>query len=246
MAAKTVLIVDDELEMLEILSTVLEDEGYSVLVASNINDAMQRFLAQTPDIVISDVRMPGGNGDELLRQLRTQTKDIPIVLVTGHSDFSIEEALNEGADALLAKPFSLDELITVVKRLSAPPDRRWAAPTDRVVLTLNVELGRDSLVQDTINIARGGMFVAIDDRLPQVLDKVFFKFNFQDDEIAPLEGVGLVRWVRKQTSPGFPRGVGIEFINIPPGPRTRLLQIIKLKGVTAYIPNTLANTKKAS
>ena len=245
MAAKTVLIVDDEPEILELLSRVLEDEGYKVLVAGNIQTAMRQFQEERPDIVITDIRMPGGNGDELLHQLRAHSKDIPVIFITSHSDFSLEEALNEGADALLAKPFSLDELIKLVERLSIAPEHRWAASTDRVALTLNVGLGRDSQAQDTINIARGGMFVALADQLPRVLDKVFFKFNFEDEEIPPLEGVGLVRWVRRQASPGFPRGVGIEFINIPAGPRTRLLQIIKLNEVIAFIPNTLVNAKKA-
>src|SRR5690606_23224150 len=151
----------------------------------------------------------------------------------------VEDALDQGAEALLTKPFSIHELTGLISRLALKPEERWQDEASHVGLNLQVTLNANESAEGRINIARGGMFVALDANLPKVLDRVHFKFQFQGDHIPPLEGVGLVRWVRKEARPGYPKGVGIEFVSIPDGPRARLLKMVNLKEAKAFIPNSL-------
>jgi DNA-binding NtrC family response regulator len=112
---KTVLIVDDEEELLEIITFFLEDLGHSVIQSSSGSDAFN-ILKQTPvDFIFSDVRMRNGSGLDLLDWCRQAGIHIPIVLMSGFSDISMEETKARGAQGIISKPFRFNRLKTLLE-----------------------------------------------------------------------------------------------------------------------------------
>src|SRR6059036_658432 len=82
---KTILVADDEVSMRELLSMLLETEGYAVLVASNGREAMEIFSQEKVNLVIQDLKMPGMEGTELLRWLKSDSPDVPVIVITAFS-----------------------------------------------------------------------------------------------------------------------------------------------------------------
>ncbi len=114
------LVIDDEPSMRELLSTVLEEEGYVVLTAKDGQDCLEHLEHCPPDIVILDLHMPNMKGDELVGHLRSRqaTRDVPIVVISGSPSLCDEHPLYEQVQAFLAKPFDLDRLVRLVNELS--------------------------------------------------------------------------------------------------------------------------------
>ena len=111
----TILIVDDEDTLREIVSMQIEEDGYNVLQAKGGHEAFKLVQKAQIDLVISDMRMPDGDGEELLRSINTLKENKPaFIMLTGFSQLSKEDALKLGAKDMLAKPIDfdlLDELI---------------------------------------------------------------------------------------------------------------------------------------
>ncbi|MBF0202560.1 MAG: sigma-54-dependent Fis family transcriptional regulator [Desulfamplus sp.] len=109
---KTVLIVDDEKNYPRILAEVIMEEGFSALTASSGLDAVETLKSQSVDIVLTDVMMPGMDGIELLEEIKKESPDMPVIVMTAHG--SVEkavEAMQKGAYTYLLKPFDNDTLI---------------------------------------------------------------------------------------------------------------------------------------
>ncbi len=111
-----ILIVDDEPEICELFSLELQDEGWSTCVASNGSKAFEIVQENDIDVVISDVRMPGGDGIELLRRIKERNLNSPeVILVTGFADITSDEAIKKGAKAVFAKPIDFAAIIRAIK-----------------------------------------------------------------------------------------------------------------------------------
>lgn len=107
-----ILIVDDEEDLREILSEEFSLQGATVFTAKNGRDAFDIAIRENPHVILSDVRMPGGDGVELLQRVRAVYDTTPphIFLLTGFSDLKPEQAVEMGSQGLLSKPFSLKQL----------------------------------------------------------------------------------------------------------------------------------------
>ncbi len=115
--AGQVLFVDDESEFRELISHLLEREGFSVLTASEGESALKTVRTGKPDVVLSDIKMPGMDGMELLKSLQKLDPELPVVLITGYGDIpGAVEAMQAGAYDYLVKPFQHDETIRVLRR----------------------------------------------------------------------------------------------------------------------------------
>ena len=114
---KTILVVDDELGSAEVLSLILEEEGYKAYCAVNGRQALVQARDVVPDLVIVDYMMPLMNGLELSRELRADPKfvDTRIVLNSGLPEAAIREEF-DGYDAFLRKPFKVEALLELVAR----------------------------------------------------------------------------------------------------------------------------------
>ena len=115
-----VLVVDDEEEIRKILSNILEKEGFEVITASDGEQAMQKICFDTHDAVLLDVHMPGLNGMDVLKKIKSIDDNLPVVLVTAYADpHQAVEAMKEGAYDYLAKPFDNNEIVWITSRALA-------------------------------------------------------------------------------------------------------------------------------
>jgi len=115
--AEKILVVDDEEAIREVVSTLLEAQGYQCTVASNADEALTHFRADSHDLVLSDIVMPGINGLMLLERVRSQDEDVPVIMVTAMHDISTAlEAIRMGAYDYILKPFEKDQLYLSVRR----------------------------------------------------------------------------------------------------------------------------------
>lgn len=110
-----ILIVDDEPQITRVLRTTLQSNGHEVMVAEDGVDALARFAKERPELVITDLAMPGMDGIELTRSIRQQSQTPVIVLSVRNQDAAKVAALDEGADDYITKPFSIQELLARVR-----------------------------------------------------------------------------------------------------------------------------------
>ncbi|MDJ0735052.1 MAG: response regulator [Nostocaceae cyanobacterium] len=116
----TVLIVEDGLTDMEILSRYLQDAGYSVMNAKSSEEAQEKIDNMQPDMIFLDVILPGKSGYEICRELKEnpKTKNIPVVFCsTKSSDVDKMWGTMLGADAYLSKPINQDELTVTLNNL---------------------------------------------------------------------------------------------------------------------------------
>lgn len=111
---QTILCVDDEKDILELFKDQFEESGFNVLEATNGKEAFKIFQSEQIDCILSDIRMPGGDGVELVKSVKKTGSAIPIFLVTGFSDYTAEELMGLGINAVIFKPFDLEEVVTMV------------------------------------------------------------------------------------------------------------------------------------
>jgi two-component system KDP operon response regulator KdpE len=119
-----ILVVDDEPQITRVLKTTLSSQGYGVRTASDGDEAVQLMKDWTPDLVITDLRMPNLGGLELCRYVRAKSRIPIIVLSVKGEERTKVEALDAGADDYVTKPFGVNELLARVRaalrRASAP------------------------------------------------------------------------------------------------------------------------------
>jgi two-component system KDP operon response regulator KdpE len=121
-----ILIVDDEPQITRVLRTSLQSNGHEVTVAQNGVEALAQFMKAQPELVITDLAMPGMDGIELTREIRARSQVPIIVLSVRSQDAAKVSALDEGADDYITKPFSIQELLARVRVQS----RRVAAAAE--------------------------------------------------------------------------------------------------------------------
>ena len=115
--SKRLLVVDDEPNLLRAVAACLKTAGYEVSTARSAREALVQLAEAIPDLLVSDIRMPGMDGYQLARQLRgsPRTALVPIVFLTAKDETADRvEGFRAGVDAYLTKPFEPEELIAVV------------------------------------------------------------------------------------------------------------------------------------
>lgn len=113
----TILIIDDEKNIREGLGAAFEIEGYSVRLASSGKEGLEQIAKGDIDLVITDLRMDGISGEEVLRQVTAKNPGVPVIVLTGHGSIdSAVDAMRSGAYDFLTKPLNLDQLSLIVKR----------------------------------------------------------------------------------------------------------------------------------
>ena len=110
-----ILVVDDEPQITRVLRTSLQSNGHEVMVAQDGADALAKFMKAEPELVITDLAMPGMDGIELTREIRARSQVPVIVLSVRNQDAQKVAALDEGADDYITKPFSIQELLARVR-----------------------------------------------------------------------------------------------------------------------------------
>ncbi|MFV3307209.1 two-component system response regulator NtrC [Pseudomonas sp. NY15181] len=115
--SETVWIVDDDRSIRWVLEKALQQEGMTTVSFDSADSVMSRLGRQQPDVIISDIRMPGASGLDLLAQIRELHPRLPVIIMTAHSDLdSAVASYQGGAFEYLPKPFDVDEAVSLVKR----------------------------------------------------------------------------------------------------------------------------------
>lgn len=142
-----VLIIDDNRDMAANLQEILQDEGVRVEIARDGYEALDKLGAGGFDLVITDVRMPGMNGVEVLKAVHERWPRLPVIVMTAYSaDAILEEAYTAGALDVLSKPVDIEHVIGLVERVSGP-----SAP---VLLVEDDRNLRVALAEALLDIAR--------------------------------------------------------------------------------------------
>ena len=115
--SETVWIVDDDRSIRWVLEKALQQEGMTTQSFDSADGVMSRLARQQPDVIISDIRMPGSSGLDLLAKIREQHPRLPVIIMTAHSDLdSAVASYQGGAFEYLPKPFDVDDAVSLVKR----------------------------------------------------------------------------------------------------------------------------------
>ena len=114
-----ILIVDDERDIRELVSDILEDEGFTTRLAGTSDEAMAQIAAEAPGLLILDIWLKDSNMDgiDILKAVKRDTPDIPVVIISGHGNIEIAvAAIKQGAYDFIEKPFNIDQLLVVIRR----------------------------------------------------------------------------------------------------------------------------------
>ena len=110
-----VLVVEDDSDVRELIVSTLSVKGYDVVFADNAELGLEKFQNEEPDIIITDIHMPGKDGLWLISNVRDQTSEIPIIVLSGYPE-SREKTLKMQVNAFLIKPFQAPMLILVLQK----------------------------------------------------------------------------------------------------------------------------------
>jgi CheY-like chemotaxis protein len=121
---KTILVVDDEYALIEVLTDLLEEAGYRVVSAANGKDGLARLVKENPDLVITDFMMPIADGLEFVRGMRALPafRAVPVVMISASDGTEILKNRRLKLSAFLGKPFQVDELMRVIEKLIGEGD----------------------------------------------------------------------------------------------------------------------------
>ena len=228
--SSTVLVVEDEPNLLTALKYTLEQEGYDTLTATNGESGLNIAQSNNPDLVILDVMLPNLDGFEVCRILRRHS-DVPILMLTARGEeFDRVKGLDLGADDYVTKPFSTPELLARIRnmlRRSAPPSAENAADESEIISSENliIDLASHSITLDGEDLAmkprefsliallaanRGRAFTR-----DQILERLWGHDYIGDSRTVDVH----IRWLREkiEPEPSQPcrivtiRGVGYRF-----------------------------------
>ena len=115
MLQKAVLVVDDEEQLLEILTWELEDLNCKVKTISSVQKAKDLLIENKFDLVLSDIKMPDGDGFELLKHVQEKNINVQVVLISGFSQYEVADLKKAGALALVSKPIDMDKLKAIIE-----------------------------------------------------------------------------------------------------------------------------------
>lgn len=138
-----ILLAEDEKNLRNVLASTLTKEGYCVIAVPNGRLAFDKFCEEKFDLVITDIMMPGMDGNELTEKLRTLSPDIPVLMLTALETLEDKEkGFGAGADDYLTKPFALKELLLRIKALL----RRYGEVYEKRIVLAHTELHYDTNV----------------------------------------------------------------------------------------------------
>ena len=141
-----ILIVDDEPNMLHMLSAVLQQDGFDPYTADTGQKALELISAENFDFILTDVRMPGMDGLQLLENIRERGIDVIVIVMSAYGNIELAlEAIRKGAYDYISKPFKTDEVVLTLRKASERERlRREVVHLRRRLLTYGAEPGNNS------------------------------------------------------------------------------------------------------
>jgi CheY-like chemotaxis protein len=228
----SILVLDDELELCELCAEWLVAAGSKkVFTADNANDALAMLTSESINLMLSDVRMPGMDGLDLVRELAQIGKTLPTFFLSGFEGIDPREMYDLGVEALLRKPVEQELLLEVSKTALAERSSLWLtemtiAPKQSVLIKAR-RLGKTSDT-GTVCLGRGGFSTTTNE--PLRLGNIAFQCCLGDQKLE-MSGQGYVRW----KSPDDDK-VGIEFVYLEPACRSWVAEEIASSLPSSFIP----------
>ena len=151
----TVLMVDDEVQFRETTKKILEKKGFDILMAANGPEALAQ-LANAPDVIVLDIRMPGMDGNETLAEIKRQQPNIPVIMLTGHgADKTAKKALDQGAFDFLTKPCDVDTLALRILDACEQSVTRQSGDTEHKVADVMIPVKEYASLLESQTVAEG-------------------------------------------------------------------------------------------
>ena len=156
---ETILVVDDEKNYLLVLSEVLQDEGYEVLTAQGGHEALDIQKSSDLDLILTDMKMPGMDGIELLENIKALDPDLPVIMMTAHGTVDkAVEAMQKGAYSYILKPFDNERLTIYVKKAvslyQVVKDNRLLRETVESQYRFGNFIGKNKTIRDVFETIR--------------------------------------------------------------------------------------------
>lgn len=209
-----ILAVDDELGMLDLIRVLFKKFNFFIETAHSGNQAWEILAKHEFDLVLTDVRMPDGDGIDLAQKIRSKHPSRPSILfMTGFSDLLNEEIFHLGAEGKFTKPFDNNAVRAAIETCMLLPYLRWnkpPIPDKHRILLQHTGKSTELLTNDnSVHFGRGGFFAAYSKSLPDKNSIISFEIMIEQPIPTIFTGSGIVRWSH-QRSKNVPAGIGVE------------------------------------
>ena len=174
----SVWVVDDDASIRWVLEKALGDVGWRITVFDNASDVLRQVQSDKPDIIITDIRMPGTDGLELLRYLNDRRPSLPVIVMTAHPD--LKDALSAYrpvAFEYLAKPFDLDEAVGLVRRVLEKQSKTGSPNAAALVEPLSWEQQLENIVQKKLDLGQSEILGEMAPQFERVLLQTALSFT---------------------------------------------------------------------
>jgi DNA-binding response OmpR family regulator len=254
--AGRLLIVDDEPDICEFLAEELTDHGYECVTANSVDEALERARIFEPQAIISDVRMPFKSGVDLLQSISMSEKPVPVLLISGFTDVSLQQIYRLGAVALLPKPLNIELLMSQIQASIAISSITFGSrssnrsPTEfpaQISLKTSETASTNSTQAVVCNLSRSGIYIQVSSELlPQVGQKVSFAFHDPKTSLGVVRGSGICRWThqvpKNDAGKSSCYGFGLEFQDIESDSYQPLLAYVSIAG-SFWSPDAIGNKR---
>jgi len=217
MYSKTILLVDDTPLFLRMAEDCLRREQVNIVTATNGPDAVAAIKKNNPDLVFMDLYMPGCDGDEACREIKSDFRfaATPIVMVTSSDNpIDAERCIKAGCSEVIHKPLSRDQLLDICNKYIKLPG--WSGKRTTIKTPITFSPGPDKKMTGTLfDISVGGLFIETKDLLP-VDTRLQLEFQLKQGSRF-FKCQGRVAWIKmpgSQKKGDTPTGMGVEFIEI--------------------------------
>lgn len=184
-----VLLVEDEETLALIIKDTLEGQGFAIRLAENGEEGIEKFFGQKPDVLVADVMMPRMDGFEMVRRIRRQDKQTPVLFLTARSATSdVVEGFELGGNDYLKKPFGMQELIVRIKALLGRASH-YPAPEKQTSVT-EFEIGRYRFNAITQRLSYLGNETELSYRESEILRRLCENRN----EVTPMQDILIELW----------------------------------------------------
>jgi two-component system response regulator (stage 0 sporulation protein F) len=239
---KHILIADDEPDILQILDIIIKKTNTKVSKAETGTQALNIIdRDKTVDLVITDIKMPGLDGIQLLREIKDRNIITPpVIMITGFSNVNVDELYDMGACGYIAKPFDWDDIIKNILDALRDKPRFHRPHFNEANIKASLDLKYDSPYQaiwtdKDLLVGQGGMFVKTNNFFTDG-DLTRFNIEFTHGEPKHISGIGEILWQREEKLGNLPVGMGIKFIHLPKEVEEFVEHFITEHGIRAYVP----------
>ena len=173
-----VWVVDDDASIRWVLEKALSEVGWRITVFDNASDVLRQVQSDNPDIIITDIRMPGTDGLELLRYLNDRRPSLPVIVMTAHPDLkNALSAYRPVAFEYLAKPFDLDEAVGLVRRALQKQIKTGSPNAAAPVEPLSWEQQLENIVQKKLDLGQSEILDEMGPQFERVLLQTALSFT---------------------------------------------------------------------